>query len=424
MTTCDHSIHQATLMLFDMPGEAEYLKKLALFFDKIYYIRPLHRVIDAIEFRNKSVIFHADGWHLNEETRSFNFPSDFNYFRDTRYALEFVTFKNQELQETVDAFEKAGVIEATTDWPTKPLFSKDILDELTKLDICDPGFLSIFNTSFEQANRLPAEIHPLHLQDGENQFGFAILNPPQSIQYSFYANYCLLYASELSSSPIFLDPLLRKQMEWKYNNFLQGLSLLAERLKFPVEQFELQSHFGEMVFLLTDELLSTENIADAKLDDILKLRDDLQESRRRFLSLDLAELAYMLEEQSWDPNMSSHIRKFVNTKLKKDIQTFNDKTVEAWEKLVGKLIVTGSEVVRDAAFGAGAGGIAISVVPNASPWELVAISAIAMAFRKLPDLFKVLVDLSLEKRKQCRSSMAYIASLKGYLRLGTDVDSP
>jgi hypothetical protein len=406
-------------MARDLKSQVDGLKRASLLFDEIHF-----RV--------------ARGWRLTEEAASdpnryqrgpkgnlipakeFKpFVDGYNPLDDVipGFALEIQSWKS-ELREIVEALIEAGIAKGVEDEEIKVVDSRNRIDHLRSL------FVEADYTSEEFAylsgNHVSSDFTFGRFEFASQPGGdviselFYIELPPIFLD-SIAITETLYLAHITSSNAVFLRPQYRPELDYRFRQFREGVKRLKEAAPDVAASLRMNGHFGEIAFNVSNSIVSSKLLSETSIDELLRFRAEMNDSRQRFISTDLAELDEMVSENAWSPTAKEEMRKYIETKLTSDIIAFNDKSKEVWSALFGSTgvrlaKVTGASILGGAA-GEATGGLLGSVMPNATGMSLLLVSALVGLRKEAPGFFKDLEAAITEARKVKRSSIAYVSRL-------------
>lgn len=383
---------KTVLHLGNQPHETAYLKRLALFCDKIYYVPTQVYLLER------------------EPERDSHGNFSFEVFSDcTPYYLSHL----DKLEDTLPAFEDAGIATRIfppnfVDDPTGPfdLARKQITHQFYR----DPEFISISGTQTFEIPRLTVTAERLDgPRKGEEVVYHAVQLPNSAQDIITIVNTALLSES-LSSFPIFAESRFRNELLYLVEQYNLRIPELARQFPNLVPGDRFEAKFGDMSFSLACELFSEQELAQVKAETIVALRNELAEPRKRHVSKDLIELAELLEAP-WTDRTSDEVHKYIKGKLNQDIQTYNDKAREIKDKFVGSVTVAIAKATKYAVMSGAAAGIIGQVLPVDSLWAMVLAAGITAG----PNFVKALVEKITSREQLKRSSIAYIMNLKSRL---------
>lgn len=407
---------RAAVQLHRREVEHDDLKRLALFFDEIYYVMPtLFTLKDEFierhgkyETQNNSVFLGLD-------------LDDLDFLRDTEAGTVTSTMNMQsQLIETLSALENNGIAKNVKDILALPVDNQflAIRNYLASLDIHDKTFNELSETlpeDYDLAKLIPQSmsIFPAgKIQIPPPVLFVFIHNAPNSILDSHEITTTLYASHETSSFPVFLHPRLKKIMEYRYLQYKKGLEVLESCSRDIISPADFKASFGEITFTIANSLLSSELIAKKTPEQIIKYRNAMNEARQHFLSENLMEIASIVQDNPWSSQTKEEVEKYIMGKLKQDILRYNEASRETWEKLFGNIPVHIAQVAKSTVIGGGAGGLVGNLIPNTSTWHMLLLGALAGAATEAPNLIKSITEKVLEDRKGRRSSIAYITRFR------------
>lgn len=402
---------RAVVQLHSKGVDHNDLKRLAMFFDEIYFIQPTFFTLTEEFLQRKKQPIEND-FSLTID--------DFDFLRDTETGI-FTTdmILQPQLHEALSLFQDYGIAKDISNElaPIDDHFL-EIRGHLASHDIHDKTFNELSETLPEDYNlaKLSLQqmsIQPINRPDIPPMLLSVILNnPPNSILDSYEIS-ATLYASHVNSSfPVFLHPRLKKIMGYRYLQYKKGLEVLENFSRDIISPADFKASFGEITFTIANSLLSSELIAKKTPEQIIKYRNAMNEARQHFLSENLMEIASIVQDNPWSSQTKEEVEKYIMGKLKQDILRYNEASRETWEKLFGNIPVHIAQVAKSTVIGGGAGGLVGNLIPNTSTWHMLLLGALAGVATEAPNLIKSITEKVLEDRKGRRSSIAYITRFR------------
>ncbi len=378
------------------------LKRLALFFDEIHYICP-----GSFTLKDK-VFFDAERTKLTDDGIQLLKPisiDDLEYF-----GAYGDLFKNEPLNEMLSIFEESGIAKDITPTPVHKELN-EIRTILAAFDNEDETFIKISETEKPDKN-LGLETLTYKLFNDPEPVHLAILHFPNFLEDSFAITTNLFLSHKTSSFPVFLKSRYRKEMEYRYAQYIAGLEILKETSSELISPADFKTYFGEITFGIANNLFSSELISKKTPKQIIKYRIAMSDARRHLLTENLMELASMAQDNPWNSQTKKEIEKYIFGKLNSDLLHYSDQSREVWEKMFGNIGIHLTQISTSSIVGGSAGGLLGNLVPNTSPWLMLLLGALAGAAKEAPNLVKSLTEIILEHRKERRSAIAYIAEFK------------
>ncbi len=398
---------RAVVQLHNRGADHNDLKRLAMFFDEIYFIQPtVFTLTDSFIKRKKQPV---------EKGISLQFD-DFDFLRDIETGMFITNMTLQpQLQEALSLFQDYGIAKDISSElaPFDGHFLR-IRDYLASHDIRDKTFNELSETLQQDYNLAELSLRQMSIQQVDQSDTpliplFIILdNPPNSILDSHEIS-ATLYASQVNSSfPVFLHPRLKKIMEYRYLQYKKGLEVLKNFSNDLISPTDFKASFGEVTFNIADSLLSSELIAKKTPEQIIKYRNAMNDARQHFISENLMEITSIIQDNPWNSQTKEEIEKYIMGKLIPDILQYHEASHDTWVKLFGNVAVHVAQVTKSTVIGGSAGGLVGNLIPNTSTWHMLLLGALAGAATEAPNLIKSITEKVLEGRKERRSSIAYI----------------
>lgn len=385
--------------------DVNQIKRLALLFDEIVYVLPTVTSISKDVLNNEKRIIDKG------KTKTL---INFNFFKDTEQRLHLTRDSlNTELQEFLIALEENGIARELRQGQENEE-DKEFLrtrNLIASSDINDKEFRKLSKTLPEDLN-INKRLGSLSIKfDNGEELTLNTIDVPKAVSDSFEISSTLYYANQLSGSPVFLNPRASKELNYKYNQYKKGLHCLLNQDD-AITPNDFRCNFGEVALGIANSVFSSTLLECKNTEDIIKYRNEMEESRLQLISKDLTEVSCLIGENPWNPKTKAELEKYISGKLWADVQSYNNKSKEIWEKLYGNITIRLAEISKSIAIGGSAGGIIGSVVPNASSLQFLMVGALAVATKEAPNVVKDLVETILEIRKIQRTSIAYIAKFK------------
>ncbi len=405
---------RAVVQLHNQGVDHNDLKRLALFFDEIYFILPT-----IFTFTHEFLVRREQARISNNDISQDS--DNFDFLRDTEVGMITTDIGLQpQLAETLSVLKENGIAKEVNDVLRLTLDDHllAIRNHLASFDIHDKTFNELSETSSEDYNlaklsRLRMSAQREDMLDSPPMPLFVIIqNAPEAILNSYEITATLYASHETSSSPVFLHPKLKRIMEYRYAQYKKGLEFLKKSSHDIISPADFKANFGEITFNIANSLLSSELIAMKTPEQIVKYRNVMTEARQHFLSENLIEIASLVQDNPWNSQTKKEIEKYIMGKLNQAILQYNEASRETWEKLFGNIAVHIGQIAKTAAIGSGAGGVIGNLIPNTSTWHMLLLGALAGAATEAPNLVKSITETILDDRKGKRSSIAYIARFR------------
>ncbi|MBI3536481.1 MAG: hypothetical protein HY070_02790 [Chloroflexi bacterium] len=385
------------------------LKELALFYDKIFIIPP-----------SLSAIYPSTWLELTDGNPDGKPVKPINYFRDTERMLqlpiESLQWSDPKFSELLLYLREKKIVEAadleTQNTPTAKNLNRNIKNwsRITaRFDFSDPQFNALCNTKpedYKLSSWISANLESLPTDPDPIKVTVQIIPEPKSIEISQNISESFLKAEALNAFPVF-DASFRPIIEYKYRvarDTLKTLSLSSPSSQF---NFDERAKLGDVLVTLSNELFRSQLIRDLDPKQLVQYRNEMEDERVKFISRNMIELLSLINSEPWTDDLQREVTKYVREKLAKQLNEYNDRSKEIWEKIHGRIIIN---LAKSVAWGGTAGGIASNLIPNTGPAEIVILSLIAAA-PKMPGLVKDLVESMQELHSHKRNSIAYLANI-------------
>lgn len=393
----------ATFRISDSAEDATNLKRLALLFDRIEYVRPLASSIseDAL----------ADPARFHTENDGVLSVRDFNYFRDVEHMWALQSLE-PELNETIQALEEAGVAEDVSRLAQNSEADhtyRQVRDALIAEGINDAAWNALTDTD-EQAydlRHLFARIDVEDVETKERRIWWHVEEPP-----AVFCGDVIAVTSYLADSrnaiPLFA-PDYRKLLAYWYERYRAGTAAVIGEAAVGAGY---AASFGETAFRVANEVFSSDSLESCSVAEILRFRSEMDTARRKFVSEDLVELTSLVSDNPWSASARAEVLKYATGKLNADIAAYNSQSRTTWEKLYGTLSVRAGKVTAAAGIGGGTGGVAAQIIPHTSAWGMLLGGALLAASKEAPGLAKDVVAALRETSDRNRTGIAYIAKFR------------
>lgn len=386
------------------------LKRLALIFDKIYYIMPDAHIFSEDQILDDPSLYERqpDGSIL------INIHHPMFFTKRTFSWLE--KYLPHELKHTLDCFVDGGIAEKLNESQFDSDELLKIRNALMQSDIRDPRFNELSGTREDDLKTYP-RVTPIRgywsTDTDRKEHTLFFFEHPESIMDSYEITTLNYLAQCTSSCPIFQDNRQRMEMSYRYEQHQLGLKKLVE--KWPTKKIacpEQKSIYGEVAFVVSSEVFASELLAYKSAEEILKYRKEMTDARSRLIYRDLNELSNIIQGNPWHKRTRKEVEAFITGKLTEDLTEFNIRSKALWEKLFGQIVVHLAEAIPYASVGGGASGILGSIIPNASPWAMILMGALAGASKAAPKIVGDIIDFIQARKNEYRTSIAYLASFK------------
>lgn len=387
------------------------IKRLALFFDEIHFIMPRGAIIEQEVLEDTSKFKRHKG--MIEIL-------DFNFFRDVSYGgISLVlnsSFGNEEISDLLAALKEKGIAKEATYEGTKneKEHIKQLLDNLVLLDIQDERYneiLKVKEEDYDIAKMLNQGKNITVQSESGKLENFKVVFPPDTINNSYDISYNCVVSNIIDGVSIFPLKAQKESIKYKYDKYRLNLKAISEKYPNLLSFSDFNLHFGEVSFSLFNRVITSDSISKLSINEILKYREALDESRRLFLSKNLIEISELITENPWNNKTKNEINKFILSKLNQQILDYEAKTELTWRKMYGSISVQLTNISQAAILGGGAAGMLGSIVPNTSTLGMILLGAMGGAIKDSPKVVKSIADAYIESKNNSKSSIAYIANL-------------
>lgn len=392
----------ANIELDERLGLADDLKRLALFFDEI-------------RFHHRSILVLSNGEALDEPVS-----------RPTKFRTNFKVAYHQPVErynpaaaEVLSSLIDHGIAKEGSSDDRKGgsnserqnLMQRNIINDLQDSKLMD--ILPSLNALNAREGEFRLERPHLLRFTGKTD-GFALWNEPRALKLIRRMIQGLMDSIDSAGSPIFLDPVQRQLLEYRFLKFREGMSRLHSVA--GAEILSSQKGIGQFTFDLSNNVFSSADVRSRTIEEIIMYREEMDFSRRKFISENLYEL-YDLADSGADAAVPvKKVNDFITRKLSSDILNCEEQALSIWEKMYGDISVSAAKVFQSSTIGAGAGGVFGSIFVGGGPLELLLVGALAGAAKETPDIIKKIADAVIQARSEKRKSIAYVANFNSPAR--------
>lgn len=376
---------KAIVNLSNAPEEVEHLKRLALIFDEIYYLHPQVYCFDDMSLIDPSGKFQVD------------------FFRDCE-PYNVISLNN--LQETIDILEEAKIAKGIVETDGVLI---DLRRDIALIDQADPVFRKLTPNSPAEIKRFTVTY--LNGRETGRQADLVGIVPSVTIWDSLILTNTLYLANKHSLIPVFLEPRHRREMEYRYNQYRQQSSQLAEAYPDLVSPVSFGTQFGEVTFSIFNNVWSHELLINRSPEDILRYRDNMASARQKYIA-SLTELANLAETNPWNQKTKDEVNKYL-LKLEADSVTYRQAADGIRKKMFDDLRVHATDVaVKGIAGGLTGGGLSGVLAQDISSWVLVLAGVLMGSSKTIPKAVQTILDSRRAQEEHKNNSIAYIAEFK------------
>jgi len=395
-------------------GDAANLRRLALFFDRVLYVLPEYWIVKDEVLNDPSRTERIDG--------KIKFKTGIDPFKDTIPRAKVpIGQLGHDLDETLEYLVGHGIAEECN--PTAIAFSTDFeaferaKNTIGWLDAGDPTFLSLSGTSDTTAPIQSQTAQVVSHSGRESEI--TSIYPIQAMVDSSDLTTTLYAAQHTSSSPVFTEASHHAELAYRYEQYKAGVTALWNLNEGHAPPTEFLNQLGSVAFHIGNAVLDSTQVDRPGVEDVVKLREALDESRRRFVSEHLVSATNLIEDNPWSPEVRSEIEGFVQGTLAAELLRFQDESRTRFEHLVGSFTGHLFDVTKYAVVGgvggsvglaqAAAGVTSASVIAGASPWQLALLAAAGALTMRSRAIVEDIAEAVFLASKERRSSMAYLA---------------
>jgi len=401
---------RTVLFLEDEAAYASHLKRLALFFDEIYFIPPTYLGIDisALKAANRVKPDGLGGHAIH----------DFNFFRDCTAQVQAPPGTlPSPLRDTLQYLIEVGIAKPI---PQLPRDEARLFTTAKNLviyrDANDRDFARLSATT-EADYDLSGLIEPRPFQlladDGRVLSEFLAVNEPNAMRDSRMITTACYHADRLGGFPLLVGERFRHELSHKYSQRGQHLEQLSHLLPADVLNAMLsESDMADVAFNLSSAIFESFAVDEVPIDRLVRYRAEMSTARELFVTGNLFELAERSAAAPWSVKTKRDVTKYLHGKLQHDLKRFDAEATVAWEAFFGKAASHTARVLRAATVAGATGGLVASLLPNTTAGQMVILAALAAIGQQLPDIAEALVGRLLEIRQRQRTGIAYVAGLR------------
>jgi len=382
------------------------IKRLALFFDRIYCMPPLFSAIQPTTWLEH----HGGSWN-GELQEPFDYRRDIH--RLIAVPLESVEWTDGEMPEVIACLLENGIIEETFEerlgLPEMRLESfRQWQEEAMVSDRYDAKFSRLTGTNPLVGDHESMPVRMLEIRwdkAPDVPSRLPVIPEIPSVEISRDISSSLFIAERLGAFPVY-DKSLRPILRYKYHMAQEGAQVIRS-LRPEIElDLDERGEFGDIAFSLTNELFQSHVVGNLPIGKLVAYRKRTADARTKFVSLTMGELLGLIDSGPWTNELRKKVNTYVRTKLSVDLVQYNDQTREIWEKMFGQIMIN----LVEAAEWSTPGIVAAAIIPGVSPLQMFLL-ALAGAMKAAPALVRDLIPLILQLRAHKRNSLAYLAGL-------------
>jgi len=387
------------------------LKRLALLFDEILYLPPYGSALDTSLLEDRSRYRQVENGN--------SYIEGFSWARDCVPAISIPDpqLRGRGLSDVVCTFRESAVMRpcqfAPGVWEPLPEPLIEVMHLQCSVDIDDTEFLQNSRTDPSEFKR-PIEMGGMTLRTPDGtEHDTMWVNPPMAVNVSEVLTMLAYYGDMESASPVMLDDVYQQAMSIRVARLPQTMRALQAAEHNLANAVTFPERSGAAMYQLSGILFDDQFVEELSASEIVRLRNALQEPRQDFISTHLVALADLVERDPWSDELANRIDTYVRAELAPALRKYNQEGRSLWENALGKGLVRFAEVVASGAAGGGAGGLAASVLPNASFWGFLLLGAAAGALKTSPKIVGDLVELASDVRKRRRNGLSYLRTIAG-----------
>ena len=380
----------AVVNLTNVRGDVEHLKRLALIFDKIYYIHPQLYCIEDMASIGPAGDFHID-----------------HFFKDC-VTYEIMTLPG--LEEVLSIFEDAKIAKGIS---ARDEDLKQLRQEIALIDHADPEFQKLTSNSAPGAVRLT--ISEMGGAGEGKQRDLVAISPSVAVWDSLILTNTLYLANKESLFPVFMEPRHRREMEYRYTQYKQVSERLAQVFPDLASPVSFAARFGEVAFAIFADVWPHKVMADRSPEQVIAYRNNMATARRKYVA-SLTELAAIAENNPWNQKTKDEVKKYL-LKLESDLASYRQEAGIICQKMFDDLKGQSVELIMKAVGGGIAGavtgtGLSGYLAPEISSWGLLLAGTLMSSARTIAQGYRTIRDCRRAQKEHKQGVVAYIAEFE------------
>lgn len=384
------------------------LKKLALTFDKVIYRPP------SIAILSSSLIRAKEDKTFSESSSE---RKEFNLFRDTHResSLSLGTTRNNALVEAIECFESSSIakdISSTRQFDEKSVRLKNALAEAQCSD----------RKVIEQIHELPKEAKQISFEyktatvtaeslDGKERIRFKHVLEPKFVSDTHEIISTLFDADAAGAYPVFLDLDQANSLGIRLARFSDGLAHIKAINPETYEAITERAKIGNIAYKFVANVIRDEVLAYKSPEDVMKLRSDIEDKRRTFLSAEIGAVLQQISGKDFNKH-SMELEKYINFSLRPRMEKYDEECSRIVRKSWGEFAVNTTKAIKEATtYGtpsAGLSYIAGEILPLPSMWQMFLIGSLVGLTKIAPDYVKSVSDYINSRIEVSSSSLAFL----------------
>ncbi len=396
-------------------ASANTIKRLALLFERVYYIPPTLAIfrggVSELESRRREVSSGGPCW-----------IEGFSWWEDIRSALAVDVRRSphRAIAEVVETLEQIGALAPAIMAPHAkiPIISDDAYSEARiawmKYELEDPAFLGVTGTRTDWQSQ-PLNMGTMELRSDAGKTEQVVwVNPPSAWSTSESLTEISFLAEQLDAVPVLVAPAHVHGLSRRFAQIDEmtraadvGTQLTDDR---PTSTLD-RTALGRCLFVLAGKLFDDETIESLPTSEVVRLRIKMQTARRELLDECLRSIYTLTKEDMSLDKLELRVQEHVRNDLYPALKEFREEARRAKEDLMGNVAVRATEAGSRFLMGGAAGGL-VATVFSSSLWSLFLAGACAAAVRTLPALAEDLKESYIQSRRQHRNGLALIDAVQ------------
>ncbi len=415
MATRSPTLSSAIVHAWQNERSAVAIKRLALLFDRVYYIHPTYATFkggpqDFLN-RRREVAPGGPSWIEN-----------FSWWDDvvSQSAVDIHQSRRGSIGELITDFEKAEILvpaafgpgAAFSQLPDDTFFRARTV--WMQQELGDDVFLSATNTNKNWQND-PIVHGQMTLR---NSVGHEIqqiwVNPPAAWNTSEALTDISYLAASLNAIPTFFEPShiagLKRRFA-KVSELINENDQIPKNLGCASETQMRNTVAGHLLFTLGGQLFDDDTLRRVSTAEIIHLRKTMLSARRDLLDECLSAIDRIVAEGNGLESVDQEIQAYVRDTLRPALRDFREESQHAKDNLLGDMFVRSVQAACEFSVGALAGSFA-AVAFTSSLWSLFLAGGFAAASRTLPSLTRDLKDAYVAQQARQRQGLALVDAVR------------
>lgn len=250
---------KALVHLTGVPEEADLLKRLALLFDEIHYVRPQAYTLTSKALADESIIKEVAGGKFVIDIEQFNFFEHVS----KGWSRLFNAPGDNEILSVLNVFEEAGIAFEAKDGALPEHNDFDAPYNQVRMDLIGK---TLGDSIFERLSGTIEDDYDLSQRttlvtfagttEDPNSLKVPFIYPPKVIADVDEITSSIFIAETYNYAPIFHVERHRLELSYFYDKFINSLSYLRESYPEPSVLSDQNSRFGEVAFNILNATVS------------------------------------------------------------------------------------------------------------------------------------------------------------------------